>query len=154
MILYDHGQVIENPALSGRVGFVGAPWSADMVLNNTRLSDSGTYRCVVNNPPEPGDPGIGELSLHVLGTTEGPVNVTRPSTLMLANLCVLKHGGRDLKQVPWMVSLIHCCRSISVLIALYWGSKNHSAPGPRTAALTWVAGVKNTAHLHFHILNF
>ncbi|KAJ8348353.1 hypothetical protein SKAU_G00269420 [Synaphobranchus kaupii] len=73
VIVYDHGQVIENPALTGRVGFVGAPWSADIVLNNTRVSDSGTYRCVVNNPPEPGDPGIGELSLDVLVPPSLPV---------------------------------------------------------------------------------
>ncbi|XP_035290884.1 immunoglobulin superfamily member 11 isoform X1 [Anguilla anguilla] len=73
VIVYDHGQVIENPALTGRVGFVGAPWSADIVLNGTRVSDSGTYRCVVNNPPEPGDPGIGELSLDVLVPPSLPV---------------------------------------------------------------------------------
>ncbi|KAJ8266147.1 hypothetical protein GJAV_G00126470 [Gymnothorax javanicus] len=66
VIVYDHRQVIENPALAGRVAFVGAPWSADIILNETRVSDAGTYRCVVNNPPEPGDPGIGELRLHVL----------------------------------------------------------------------------------------
>ncbi|KAJ8405767.1 hypothetical protein AAFF_G00312040 [Aldrovandia affinis] len=73
VIVYDHGQVIEDPALIGRVGFVGVPWSADIVLNSTRVSDSGTYRCMVNNPPEPGDPGIGELSLHVLAPPSLPV---------------------------------------------------------------------------------
>ncbi|XP_061105324.1 immunoglobulin superfamily member 11 [Conger conger] len=73
VIVYDQGQVMEDPALRGRVGFVGAPWSADVVLNGTRVSDSGTYRCVVNNPPEPGDPGIGELSLHVLAPPTLPL---------------------------------------------------------------------------------
>ena len=67
VIVYDHGQVIEDPSLTGRVGFAGIPWSADIELNDTRVSDAGTYRCVVSNPPETGDPGIGELALSVLG---------------------------------------------------------------------------------------
>lgn len=45
----------------------GIPWSADIVLNDTRISDAGIYRCMVNNPPETADPGIGELVLSVLG---------------------------------------------------------------------------------------
>lgn len=45
----------------------GIPWSADIVLNDTRVSDAGVYRCMVNNPPEAADPGIGELVLSVLG---------------------------------------------------------------------------------------
>lgn len=46
----------------------GVPWSADIVLNDTRVSDAGIYRCMVNNPPETPDPGIGELELSVVGT--------------------------------------------------------------------------------------
>ena len=45
----------------------GIPWSADIVLNDTHVSDAGIYRCMVNNPPETADPGIGELELSVLG---------------------------------------------------------------------------------------
>lgn len=45
----------------------GLPVSADIVLNNTQVSDAGVYRCMVNNPPEAADPGIGELVLNVLG---------------------------------------------------------------------------------------
>lgn len=45
----------------------GIPWSADIVLNDTRVTDAGIYRCMVNNPPEAADPGIGELVLSVLG---------------------------------------------------------------------------------------
>lgn len=54
---------------------LGIPWSADIVLNDTRVSDAGIYRCMVNNPPEAADPGIGELELSVLGmcVTCGPV---------------------------------------------------------------------------------
>ncbi|XP_066502855.1 immunoglobulin superfamily member 11 [Hoplias malabaricus] len=73
VIVYDQGQVIENPAFTGRVQFAGMPWSADVILNDTRVSDAGTYRCLVNNPPETGDPGIGELSLSVLAPPSLPL---------------------------------------------------------------------------------
>ncbi|XP_068186566.1 immunoglobulin superfamily member 11 isoform X2 [Antennarius striatus] len=66
VIVYDHGQVIEDPALTGRVGFTGVPWSADIFLNDTRVSDAGIYRCLVNNPPETASSGINELELRVL----------------------------------------------------------------------------------------
>ncbi|XP_068615299.1 immunoglobulin superfamily member 11-like, partial [Brachionichthys hirsutus] len=66
VIAYDHGQVMEDPALIGRVGFTGVPWSADVFLNDTRLSDAGIYRCLVNNPPETANSGISELELKVL----------------------------------------------------------------------------------------
>ncbi|CAL8267668.1 unnamed protein product [Merluccius merluccius] len=73
VIVYDHGQVIEDPSLIGRVGFTGIPWTADIVLNDTRASDAGVYRCVVNNPPETGDPAIEELVLSVLVPPSQPV---------------------------------------------------------------------------------
>ncbi|XP_058864521.1 immunoglobulin superfamily member 11-like isoform X2 [Acipenser ruthenus] len=73
VIVYDRGQVIESPSLIGRVSFRSVPLSADIVLNSTRLSDAGTYRCVVNNPPEPGAPGIGELSLTILAPPSSPL---------------------------------------------------------------------------------
>ncbi|CAJ1063983.1 immunoglobulin superfamily member 11 [Xyrichtys novacula] len=72
VIVYDHGQVIEDPTLIGRVGFTGIPWSADIVLNDTRVSDAGIYRCMVNNPPETADPGIGELELSILAPPSLP----------------------------------------------------------------------------------
>ncbi|XP_041864161.1 immunoglobulin superfamily member 11 [Melanotaenia boesemani] len=73
VIVYDHGQVIEDPSLTGRVGFTGLPFSANIILNNTRVSDAGIYRCMVNNPPESADPGIGELVLSVLEPPSLPV---------------------------------------------------------------------------------
>ncbi|KAK6469426.1 immunoglobulin superfamily member 11-like isoform X1 [Huso huso] len=73
VIVYDRGQVIESPSLIGRVSFRSVPLSADIVLNSTSLSDAGTYRCVVNNPPEPGVPGIGELSLTILAPPSSPL---------------------------------------------------------------------------------
>ncbi|XP_017273534.1 immunoglobulin superfamily member 11 [Kryptolebias marmoratus] len=66
VIVYDHRQVIEDPSFVGRVGFTGLPLSADILLNDSRVSDAGVYRCVVNNLPEAADPGIGELQLSVL----------------------------------------------------------------------------------------
>lgn len=57
----------------------GVPWSADIVLNDTRVSDAGTYRCMVNNPPETPDPGIGELELSVVGTWVAPGQPGVPS---------------------------------------------------------------------------
>lgn len=107
VIVYDHGQVIEDSALIGRVGFTGKgsgsgpapvhadmmspqpsssagiPWSADIVLNDTRVSDAGTYRCMVNNPPEAPDPGIGELELSVVGTWVTPGQLTASVTFHL-----------------------------------------------------------------------
>ncbi|KAM8899745.1 immunoglobulin superfamily member 11 [Spinachia spinachia] len=73
VIVYDHGQVIEAPSFIGRVGFTGIPWSADIALNDTRALDAGTYRCMVNNPPETADAGIGELQLSVLAPPSLPV---------------------------------------------------------------------------------
>lgn len=65
--MLDHGQVIENPSLTGRVGFAGIPWSAEIILSNTHISDAGPYRCMVSNPPQTGDTSIGELALNVQG---------------------------------------------------------------------------------------
>ncbi|CAL1573509.1 unnamed protein product [Knipowitschia caucasica] len=73
VIVYDHGQVMEDPSFIGRVGFAGIPWSADIVLNETRGSDAGVYRCMVNNPPETTEMGIGELTLSVLSPPSLPV---------------------------------------------------------------------------------
>ncbi|XP_047462807.1 immunoglobulin superfamily member 11 [Mugil cephalus] len=72
VIVYDHGQAVEDPSLTGRVAFRGIPSSADIILNDTRVSDGGIYHCMVNNPPETADPGIGELVLSVLAPPSLP----------------------------------------------------------------------------------
>ncbi|KAA0720183.1 Phosphofurin acidic cluster sorting protein 1 [Triplophysa tibetana] len=95
VIVYDHGQVIESPSFMGRVGFVGMPWSADIFLNDTRASDAGVYRCVVSNPPETGDPGIGELSLTVLAPPSLPMCLWEGDTDTGGNVklsCVVVEG--------------------------------------------------------------
>ncbi|XP_016388103.1 immunoglobulin superfamily member 11 [Sinocyclocheilus rhinocerous] len=103
VIVYDHGQVIESPSFMGRVGFVGMPWSADIILNYTRVSDAGVYRCVVSNPPETGDPGIGELSLTVLAPPSLPVCLWEGDTDAGGNVllsCVVAEGFPT-PQVIW-----------------------------------------------------
>ncbi|XP_077596966.1 immunoglobulin superfamily member 11 isoform X3 [Stigmatopora nigra] len=79
VIVYDHGQIIEDPSLIGRVGFTDLPLRADIMINDTRVSDAGVYRCMVNNPPEAADPGIGELLLTVLGELSGSVQIINVS---------------------------------------------------------------------------
>ncbi|XP_047234822.1 immunoglobulin superfamily member 11 isoform X2 [Girardinichthys multiradiatus] len=73
VIVFDHGQVIKNPSLIGRVHFTGLPFSADIILNDTQVSDGGIYRCMVNNPPDTADPDVGELLLSVLEPPSLPV---------------------------------------------------------------------------------
>ncbi|KAF7642273.1 hypothetical protein LDENG_00260770, partial [Lucifuga dentata] len=103
VIAYDHGQVIEDSSLIGRVGFAGIPWSADLVLNDTRVSDAGIYRCMVNNPPEVADPGVGELVLSVLAPPslpacqwDGDVDVGGSITLS----CLVT-GGVPTPELQW-----------------------------------------------------
>ncbi|XP_048851427.1 immunoglobulin superfamily member 11 isoform X1 [Brienomyrus brachyistius] len=73
VIVYDHGQAIESPALMGRVAFLDVPWRADIILNATHTSDAGMYRCVVSNPPEAGGPGVGEVTLSVFAPPSLPL---------------------------------------------------------------------------------
>lgn len=55
--------------MNGRVGFVATmpSTSASIFINNTQLSDTGTYQCLVNNLPDRGGRNIGVIGLTVLG---------------------------------------------------------------------------------------
>ena len=100
----------------------GIPWSADIVLNDTRVSDAGIYRCMVNNPPETADPGIGELELDVLGEC-----VTR---------CLTKALHTYLKHSPFNTlsqGCIHPC-SRTLIFSVF----------PTTSATTGVSSVRQT----------
>lgn len=70
MIIYQGGQMssLANN-LNGRVGFVATmpSTSASIFINNTQLSDTGTYQCLVNNLPDRGGRNIGVIGLTVLG---------------------------------------------------------------------------------------
>ncbi|XP_078415943.1 immunoglobulin superfamily member 11 isoform X1 [Cetorhinus maximus] len=69
VILYQGGQVISGATqFNSRVGFVVTmpSTSASIFINNTQLSDTGTYQCLVNNVPDRGERNIGILGLSVL----------------------------------------------------------------------------------------
>lgn len=70
VIIYQGGQVFSLANhLNGRVGFVATmpSTSASIFINNTQLSDTGTYQCLVNNFPDRGGRNIGVIGLTVLG---------------------------------------------------------------------------------------
>ncbi|KAL0972748.1 hypothetical protein UPYG_G00194250 [Umbra pygmaea] len=69
VIIYQGGQVFSLANhLNGRVGFVETMPStrASIFINNTQLSDTGTYQCLVNNLPDRGGRNIGVIGLTVL----------------------------------------------------------------------------------------
>ncbi|XP_056296982.1 immunoglobulin superfamily member 11 [Pseudoliparis swirei] len=69
VIIYQGGQVFSlSDQLIGRVGFVATmpSKSASIFINNTQLSDTGTYQCLVNNLPDRGGRNIGVIGLTVL----------------------------------------------------------------------------------------
>ncbi|KAG5837275.1 hypothetical protein ANANG_G00237570 [Anguilla anguilla] len=85
VIIYQGGQVFTIPnQLSGRVGFATTmpSTSASIFINNTQLSDTGTYQCVVNNLPDRGGRNIGVIGLTVL------VPPSTPSCRIQGNLDV------------------------------------------------------------------
>ncbi|KAJ8414671.1 hypothetical protein AAFF_G00038730, partial [Aldrovandia affinis] len=68
VMIYQGGQVFIPSQLSGRVGFANTmpSTSASIFINNTQLSDTGTYQCLVNNLPDRGGRNIGIVGLTVL----------------------------------------------------------------------------------------
>lgn len=82
VIIYQGGQVFSLANhLNGRVGFVATmpSTSASIFINNTQLTDTGTYQCLVNNLPDRGGRNIGVIGLTVLG------NLHTDSLLLLMN---------------------------------------------------------------------
>lgn len=109
VILYQGGQIFGGaPQFYGRVGFaVTMPTtSASIFINNTQLSDTGTYQCLVNNLPDRGVRNIGVIGLTVLGVFIGIVGERggtgmRGSSVydsMIAeqygSVCIRAHGPR------------------------------------------------------------
>nr|XP_040126250.1 immunoglobulin superfamily member 11 isoform X3 [Ictidomys tridecemlineatus] len=69
VILYQGGQMFDGaPRFHGRVGFIGTmpATNVSIFINNTQLSDTGTYQCLVNNLPDRGGRNIGVTGLTVL----------------------------------------------------------------------------------------
>ncbi|CAM4548971.1 unnamed protein product [Leuciscus chuanchicus] len=75
VIIYQGGQVFSLANhMNGRVGFVATmpSTSASIFINNTQLSDTGTYQCLVNNLPDRGGRNIGVIGLTVLVPPSSP----------------------------------------------------------------------------------
>ncbi|XP_029434527.1 immunoglobulin superfamily member 11 [Rhinatrema bivittatum] len=75
VISYQNGQVFNVAAqFDGRVGFAWTmpSTSASIYINNTQLSDTGTYQCLVNNLPDRGGRNIGVIGLTVLVPPSAP----------------------------------------------------------------------------------
>ncbi|TRZ00152.1 hypothetical protein DNTS_025722 [Danionella cerebrum] len=75
VIIYQGGQVFSLAGhMTGRVGFLSMMPSttASIFINNTQLSDTGTYQCLVNNLPDRGGRNIGVIGLTVLVPPSSP----------------------------------------------------------------------------------
>nr|XP_010969241.2 immunoglobulin superfamily member 11 isoform X2 [Camelus bactrianus] len=75
VILYQGGQMSDGaPRFHGRVGFTGTmpATNVSIFINNTQLSDTGTYQCLVNNLPDRGGRNIGVTGLTVLVPPSAP----------------------------------------------------------------------------------
>ncbi|XP_014402455.1 PREDICTED: immunoglobulin superfamily member 11 isoform X3 [Myotis brandtii] len=75
VILYQGGQMFDGaPQFHGRVGFAGTmpATNVSIFINNTQLSDTGTYQCLVNNLPDRGGRNIGVTGLTVLVPPSAP----------------------------------------------------------------------------------
>ncbi|XP_038613780.1 immunoglobulin superfamily member 11 [Tachyglossus aculeatus] len=76
VILYQGGKTFDGaPQFNGRVGFAGTmpTTNASIFINDTRLSDTGTYQCLVNNLPDRGGRNIGVTGLTVLVPPSAPL---------------------------------------------------------------------------------
>nr|XP_042115237.1 immunoglobulin superfamily member 11 isoform X3 [Peromyscus maniculatus bairdii] len=76
VILYQGGQMFDGaPRFQGRVGFTGTmpATNVSIFINNTQLSDTGTYQCLVNNLPDRGGRNIGVAGLTVLVPPSAPL---------------------------------------------------------------------------------
>ncbi|XP_035130014.1 immunoglobulin superfamily member 11 isoform X12 [Callithrix jacchus] len=84
VILYQGGQTFDGaPRFHGRVGFTGTmpATNVSIFINNTQLSDTGTYQCLVNNLPDRGGRNIGVTGLTVLDQVQGTVTIRNISAL-------------------------------------------------------------------------
>ncbi|XP_051674982.2 immunoglobulin superfamily member 11 isoform X3 [Oryctolagus cuniculus] len=84
VILYQGGQMFDGaPRFHGRVGFTGTmpTTNVSIFINNTQLSDTGTYQCLVNNLPDRGGRNIGVTGLTVLDQVQGTVTIRNISAV-------------------------------------------------------------------------
>ena len=92
VILYQGGQMFDGaPRFHGRVGFTGTmpATNVSIFINNTQLSDTGTYQCLVNNLPDRGGRNIGVTGLTVLGEWQEMLQVLWLYSRIYSQACLL-----------------------------------------------------------------
>ena len=119
VIIYQGGQVFSLANhLNGRVGFVATmpSTSASIFINNTQLSDTGTYQCLVNNLPDRGGRNIGVIGLTVLGKTH---SAALELQLRGCILCTY-----SLATLTWLQTRLRCIAYCDKMDALKLGRVN------------------------------
>ncbi|XP_063560149.1 immunoglobulin superfamily member 11 isoform X8 [Gorilla gorilla gorilla] len=120
VILYQGGQMFDGaPRFHGRVGFTGTmpATNVSIFINNTQLSDTGTYQCLVNNLPDIGGRNIGVTGLTVLDQVQGTVTIRNISALSSGLYqCVASNA----------IGTSTCLLDLQVISRafFYWRSKN------------------------------
>nr|XP_055171751.1 immunoglobulin superfamily member 11 isoform X5 [Nyctereutes procyonoides] len=120
VILYQGGQMFDGaPRFHGRVGFTGTmpATNVSIFINNTQLSDTGTYQCLVNNLPDRGGRNIGVTGLTVLDQIQGTVTIRNISALSSGLYqCVASNA----------IGTSTCLLDLQVISRafFYWRSKN------------------------------
>lgn len=96
VILYQGGQMFDGALrFHGRVGFTGTmpATNVSIFINNTQLSDTGTYQCLVNNLPDRGGRNIGVTGLTVLGEWQSsPTTLCSPLYHLFTSFCTPSLG--------------------------------------------------------------
>ncbi|XP_021789766.1 immunoglobulin superfamily member 11 isoform X2 [Papio anubis] len=148
VILYQGGQMFDGaPRFHGRVGFTGTmpATNVSVFINNTQLSDTGTYQCLVNNLPDIGGRNIGVTGLTVLDQVQGTVTIRNISALTsglyqcvasnaigtstcLLDLQVISPQPRNIGLIAGAVGtgavIIIFCIALILGAFFYWRSKN------------------------------
>ncbi|XP_069328755.1 immunoglobulin superfamily member 11 isoform X3 [Eulemur rufifrons] len=148
VILYQGGQMFDGaPRFHGRVGFTGTmpATNVSIFINNTQLSDTGTYQCLVNNLPDRGGRNIGVTGLTVLDQVQGTVTIRNISALSsglyqcvasnaigtstcLLDLQVISPQPRNIGLIAGAIGtgavIIIFCIALILGAFFYWRSKN------------------------------
>ncbi|XP_036739354.1 immunoglobulin superfamily member 11 isoform X3 [Manis pentadactyla] len=148
VILYQAGQMFDGaPRFHGRVGFTGTmpATNVSIFINNTQLSDTGTYQCLVNNLPDRGGRNIGVTGLTVLDQVQGTVTIRNISSLSsglyqcvasnaigtstcLLDLQVISPQPRSIGLIAGAIGtgavIIIFCIALILGAFFYWRSKN------------------------------
>ncbi|XP_049484186.1 immunoglobulin superfamily member 11 isoform X4 [Panthera uncia] len=148
VILYQGGQMFDGaPRFHGRVGFTGTmpATNVSIFINNTQLSDTGTYQCLVNNLPDRGGRNIGVTGLTVLDQVQGTVTIRNISVLSsglyqcvasnaigtstcLLDLQVISPQPRSIGLIAGAIGtgavIIIFCIALILGAFFYWRSKN------------------------------